>query len=322
MGGNIVNVSTARRARLLSMSGKDELALVYALQLGGSDDDRFAVETVDSVDPRYPRREKTVIILSTQFGCPVGCPMCDAGGSYAGNLTAEQMLEQVRFVVSRRPEILESRKLKVHFARMGEPALNGRAVLRALERLQGALPAPGLMPCVATVAPASAAVSFIEELTWLKRRLYRGGRFQLQLSVNSTDPDVRERLIPIPHLDLDQLARLGRRFFEPGDRKIALNFALARGVPLDADALERHFDPACFMVKLTPVNPTARSRSSGLDTVLSAEEPEAAEKLVARLTAVGFDVVVSIGEAEEIAIGSNCGQLVRARPWRQAETAA
>lgn len=316
-----MNASTGHRTRLLSVSGRDEVALVYALQLGESDDDRFVVETVDSVDPRHPRRDKTVIILSTQFGCPVGCPMCDAGGSFAGNLTADQMLEQVRFVAGRRPEILESRKLKVHFARMGEPALNGRAVLRALERLPGVLPAPGLMACVATVAPA-AGVSFIEELTWLKRRLYRGGRFQLQLSVNSTDPVVRQRLMPIPHLGLDRLARLGGRFFEAGDRKIALNFALARGVPLDPEALARHFDPACFMVKLTPVNPTERARGFGLDTVLSAEEPEAAEQLVARLTDAGYDVVVSIGEAEEIEIGSNCGQLVRARPWRRAEAVA
>jgi len=310
---------TPTEPRLLAVTGDDALALVFALQLGA--DEQFSVETVDSIDPRYPRSEKSVIILSTQFGCPVGCPMCDAGAAFAGNLSAEQILWQVRFVLDRRPEILSSRKLKVHFARMGEPALNSAAVLRALERLPALLPAEGLMPCIATVAPAQ-SLPFFEELTWLKRRLYRGGQFQLQLSVNSTDPGVRRQLIPIPHLNLEALAAIGDRFFEPGDRKVALNFALARGVPLDPALLERHFDPDHFMIKLTPVNPTARAREAGLHTVLSAEDPDATRELSARLGQAGFDVVVSIGEAEEIAIGSNCGQLVRARPWRSTHVTA
>ena len=316
MGGSTLTVP-----RLLATNGHDRLALIYALQLGSTDDDRFVVETVDSIDPRYPRDEKTVIILSTQFGCPVGCPMCDAGGSFVGNLTPEQMLDQVRFVVGRRPKILGSRKLKVHFARMGEPAYNSQAVIQALEALPDVLPAPGLMPCIATVAPAGSD-AFLDDLSRVKRRLYPGGRFQLQMSINSTDPAVRARLIPVPHLDLETLARAGRRFHEAGDRKVALNFALASGVPLDPEVLRRHFDPDCFMVKLTPVNPTERARGHGLDTVLSASEPEAARALVARLHDQGFDVVVSIGEEEEIAIGSNCGQLVRARPWRQEAPAA
>lgn len=296
--------------RVLARSGQDELALVYALQVGP--DARHTVETVDSVDPRYPRREKTVIIVSTQLGCPVGCPICEAGAGYRGNLTAEQILAQVRFVRASRPEILQSRKLKVHLARMGEPALNAPAVLAALEQLPSVLPTPALMPCVATVAPAGSE-AFLGELTWLKRRLYRGGRFQLQLSINSTDPQVRRRLVPAPQLPLADLARLGQRFHEPGERKVALNFALARGVPCDPGALRDLFDPACFMVKLTPVNPTTRARQAGLETVISAERPDSARELCDRLAALGYDVVVSIGDPEEIAIGSNCGQLVRAR---------
>jgi len=73
------------------------------------------------------------------------------------------------------------------------------------------------------------------------------------------------------------------------------------------------FDPACFMVKLTPLNPTDRARRAGLETVISAEQPDRARELCECLTALGYDVVVSIGEPDEIAIGSNCGQLVRAR---------
>lgn len=302
--------------RLIATQGEPELALVHLLQWG--DDPRHQVETVDSIDPRYPRHEKSCIIISTQLGCAVGCLMCDASRAFHGNLTAEQILDQVRFVLGRRPELLATAKLKVHFARMGEPAHNAAAVLEALEALPGVLPAPGLLPALATVAPAGSG-GFLAALGRVKDRLYPGGRFQLQLSLNSTDPRVRRRLMPTPQLPLGEVARLGAAFHQPGDRKVALNFALARGVPVDPDALAATFPADRFMVKLTPVNPTERARSHGLDTVLSAETPEAAARLVERLRGGGFDVVVSIGDPEEIRIGSNCGQLVRA--WKIAATA-
>ena len=279
------------------------------------------VETVDSIDPRFPRHEKSVIILSTQFGCPVGCLMCEAGGAYFGNLTAAQMMAQVSFVLARRPEVLETRKLKVHFARMGEPALNP-AVPEALEQLPSVAPGRGLMACISSVAPRGSA-AFFEELTRIKDRHYSGGRFQLQISINSTDEQVRQRLIPFPHMGLEAIAEVGRRFYRPGDRKVALNFALARGFPVDSRALGQQFDPDKFMIKLTPVNPTERSNLHGLGTVLSAGAADATDDLVRQLQQLGFDTVVSIGEPEEIAIGSNCGQLVRAqRPGVANEIAA
>ncbi len=294
---------------LIGTVGRDDLALVHVLQL--QDDPRFRVETVDSRDPRYPRDEKSVIILSTQFGCPVGCLICDAGEAFHGNLTAEQMLAQVRFVLAHRPEILQSQKLKVHFARMGEPALNS-AVLEALEHLPRLLPCPNLMPCITSVAPAG-SIPFFKALRVLKEQFYRDGCFQLQFSINSTNPAMRQRLIPFPLLDLEAISAMGENFHRPGDRRVVLNFALAQETIVDPVQLRHTFDPAHFIAKLTPVNPTARARQSGLQTLLSAANPRAAAALVAALSQVGFETVVSIGEPDEIQIGSNCGQMVKAR---------
>lgn len=289
--------------------GREDLALVYMLQLDR--DPHHVVETVDSVDPRFPRSEKAVIIISTQFGCPVGCLMCDAAGRFWGDLTAQQMLEQVQFICDRRPENLASRKLKVHFARMGEPALND-AVLAALDQLPDLLPCDGLIPCLSTVAPLGCE-PFFERLLEVKERRYPAGHFQLQISINTTDPALRRRLIPTPQIEPSSIARLFSPFVLPRDRKVALNFALCRGFPVDPALLRATFDPAYFMVKLTPVNPTERARLHGLETVVSAQMPSSADDLATSLREAGFDTVVSIGEADEIEIGSNCGQLVRAR---------
>jgi 23S rRNA (adenine2503-C2)-methyltransferase len=110
-------------------------------------------------------------------------------------------------------------------------------------------------------------------------------------------------------LGLDAAAAIGRRFHRAGQRKVVLNFALAAGLPVDVAALRATFDPACFAVKLTPLNPTDRARHHALRTILDAAHPDAAAALVAELAAAGFDTVVSIGEPDEIAIGSNCGQV-------------
>ena len=83
-----------------------------------------------------------MLINSTQFGCAVGYRMYDAGAmGFHNNLTAGEILGQVRKVLSDNPG-LDPRshpKLKVHFARMGEPALKP-AVLEALRLLPSELP--------------------------------------------------------------------------------------------------------------------------------------------------------------------------------------
>jgi hypothetical protein len=108
-----------------------------------------------------------------------------------------------------------------------------------------------------------------------------------------------------------------------------LNFALARDVAFDPAVVAGSFDPRCFAVKITPVNPTARGAAAGFRTVLRSERESAVAAARDALLARGFDVVLSVGEASEDRIGSNCGQAVRVvrplpaeRPLRGAATAA
>jgi 23S rRNA (adenine2503-C2)-methyltransferase len=239
----------------------------------------------------------------------VRCPFCDAAEVFHGNLTADELLAQVRWVLARHPgQAATCRKLKVHFARMGEPALND-AVLEALERLPEEVASPGLWACLATVAPRGREAWF-ERLIDVKHRRYRG-RFQLQFSVQSTDPAERARLIPVPHWPLARIAAYGTRFFQPGDRRVVLNLALARGVAFDPAEVRRHFDAAVFAVKLTPVNPTARGRANGVATVLRSEDEAAVRRAADVLVTQGYDVVLSVGDEREDRVGSNCGQAVR-----------
>jgi len=289
---------------------RQELASVTVLALDDPPRPERLVEVVESVQPPIPRREKWVVIVSTLAGCPVGCTMCDAGRRWAGPLTADEVLGQIDLVVDRRypDRRLPQDKFKIQFARMGEPTLNP-AVLDVLRVLPTRYDAPGLLPSISTVAPRGCD-DFLEELTRIKDAHYGGGRFQMQFSLHATDAAARRRLIPVRTWDLSRIARFGEAFVRPGDRHVALNFAATAGAPLDPDVIADHFDPGRFVIKLTPLNPTAGARDAGLTSRIDADDPASAEVLAAPLRDRGFQVIVSIGEVEENAVGSNCGQFV------------
>jgi len=293
---------------LIQSFGKDSLATVYVVKL--REGDGHLVECVESLQPPRSRSEKWVLIISTLYGCPVGCLMCDAGGSYHGRLSAGEMMAQIKFLVQHRfnGTKVPVEKFKIQFARMGDPALNP-AVLDLLEQLPQELDAPGLLPSVSSIAPA-ASVRFFERLLQIKNQLYSGGRFQLQFSIHSTDSEVRKKIIPVPTLDFHWMGTYGRRFRVPGDQQITLNFAASRAVPLDPIALLPYFDPEHFLIKITPLNPTLKAQQSGMRSRLEPSDPSQGEEIVKRFNDSGYKVILSLGEWEENAIGSNCGQYV------------
>ncbi|MBN2620601.1 radical SAM protein [candidate division WOR-3 bacterium] len=286
--------------------GRDDLARVYVVDFG----DGRRVECVESLQPPHTREQKWVLLVSTSCGCPVKCRMCDAGMDFHGHLSSQQILAQMDFLVSRRyaDQRVPADKFKVQFARMGEPAYN-EAVLDVLEILPQRYHAPGLMGCVSTIAPRKCE-RFLERIIEIKDRLYTAGRFQLQFSIHSTDEKERDELMPVPKFTLEDIREYGDCYFKEGDRKITLNFALARGSVFDVKRLIDVFAPERFMFKITPLNPTYNVQRNKLTSYIDADDPHKRYGALDELQQNGFDVLVSIGENEENLIGSNCGQYV------------
>lgn len=293
--------------KVIASAGREDVALVYIVELSNG---RLA-ECVESIQPPLPREQKWVLLVSTMFGCPIGCSMCDAGGFYQGKPGKDEILAQIDFLVDQRfpGRSIPSRQFKIQFARMGEPALNP-AVLDVLAELPGRYDAQGLMPSISTVAPAGTQ-AFFERLLALKQEHYAGGHFQFQFSLHTTDAALRDRLIPVKKWGFAEMAAYGERFFAPGDRKITLNFALARENPVEAAVLRRYFDPAKFIIKITPLNPTYRAVENQLASYIDASCQPDSDAVVQALRSAGYEVLVSIGELEENNIGSNCGQYLR-----------
>ena len=292
--------------KVYATAGTPDLATVYVADMGGG----RLIEFVEALQPPFSRDERWILMVSTLFGCPVKCLFCDAGGHYRGKPSADEILAQIDAMVLRwyPDRRIPAGKFKIQFARMGEPALND-AVLDVLEALPIRYHAPGLIPSISTIAPHGCD-AFFKRLLEIKDRLYSHGRFQFQFSLHSTDQQYRDRLIPVKKWDFARMAAYGEHFYQSGDRKITLNFALASDAPVDAKVLLDYFDPQRYLVKITPVNPTLRARRNGLVSFVDPCLPKSGDAVVRHLSEAGYQVIISIGVVEENLIGSNCGQYV------------
>jgi len=291
--------------KVISSTGQENIATVFLAEMSN----KHIIEFLESVQPPYPREKKWVLIVSTLYGCPVKCPICDAGGFYKGKLSEDEMFDQIDFLIKRRyPDLkIPSEKFKIQFARMGEPSFN-MAVLDVLEKLPSRYHAPGLMPCISSVAP-SVTDKFFDRLLEIKEKFYRG-KFQLQFSIHSTDKKERDFLIPVKKWSFEKIAEYGERFFKTGDRKITLNFAPSEHTIIDVNVLKKHFDPKLFFIKITPLNPTYGAEKNRLSSYIDPDQKDDRYNLIDSLRNGGYEVLLSIGETAENQIGSNCGQYI------------
>lgn len=306
--------------KVLAEYGRDDLAKVYVVRLREhssveKNHHGYLVECVESMQPPIPLEKKWVLIVSSMFGCPIRCIICDAGGDFSGCLTAQEILDQIEYMVSRRfpgGKPVTS-KFKIQFARMGEPSLNP-AVLETLEQLPNRYDGRTLYISLSSIAPrTTAARRFFDELVTIKNIYYPQGRFQLQFSLHTTNEKKRNELIPVKKWSFAEIAAFGNRFSQPenGDKKITLNFAPIEEYPIDVETLSTHFNPDRFLIKLTPVNPTIRSYQRGLRSTIDPHHNESADALLSKFKKKGYEVILSIGALEENQIGSNCGQFIQ-----------
>lgn len=87
-----------------------------------------SADTVEVVG--IPQRFGYTVCLSTQVGCPIGCPFCATGKvGFRRSLRAEEIVEEAWIVAS-----IENRRIThLVFMGMGEPLLNYEALHRALQ---------------------------------------------------------------------------------------------------------------------------------------------------------------------------------------------
>lgn len=258
-----------------------------------------------------PLTEKWVITISTQYGCSMGCKFCDVPKVGPGkNAALKDLTGQIALALSLHKNV-RSKRLNIHFARMGEPSLNPFAVLDCAKWIHDNLwKRHGVVhPVVSTMMPRSAKylILFISEWVWVKNQMF-GGDAGLQLSINSTNANERREMFNGNSLTLSQIATV-MSGLTPVGRKFTLNFAVAEW-EIDPQVLLNYFDPEYYVIKLTPMHKTASAVSNGIKTGGDYTEYYPYEHHEAALKAAGYDVLVFIASKEEDESRITCGNAI------------
>jgi 23S rRNA (adenine2503-C2)-methyltransferase len=237
---------------------------VFALKL----DDGFVIETTDTFLPFYTkdasnrgtnslnnndisdRTERWMIGVSVSSGCPVRCKFCATGKMKKfRNLTAEEIVEQVKFVINLNPDFdpMKAKEFKINYTRMGDSFLNVEAVKKAIELIEKIR--PGTHHYISTIGIKGA------DYSWIKDNI------TLQISLHSTDENKRNWLIPYNNkMTIQELGQIRTN----SNLKTTLNMTLVDENDFDIDVLKQHFDKDKFFCKLSPINENCVSKQNNL----------------------------------------------------------
>ena len=259
-----------------------------------------------------PLEEKWVITISSQYGCSMGCTFCDVPKVGSGvNATYNDLLYQFATGISIHPEVKKTKRLNLHFARMGEPTWNLN-VLTATESIYHSLKSKnwGFHPVLSTMMPKSNRLLQDFLFNWMElKNDTLNGEAGLQLSINTTDDRLRSKSMRDNTLSLKEISRMVNSLPEPLGRKIALNFALTEA-PIDEIILADLFDPRYFMCKITPMHMTNACNENNISTVDGYEKYYPYKSAEERLKSVGFDVLVFVPSYEEDLSRITCGNAI------------
>ena len=259
-----------------------------------------------------PLSEKWVVTISTQYGCAMGCSFCDVPKVGSGkNATLNDMAGQILTGLLLHPEVTESKRLNVHFARMGEPTFNPDVLECAKWLKEHIDPEYRVHPVVSTMMPARNIWlrTFIHGWMRIKNRMYKGNA-GLQISVNSTNETQRAEMFNGNALRLAEIARVMDGVFPVG-RKITLNFAVA-DYEIDPRVLLDYFSPEHYLIKLTPMHKTKTAEMNGIKTD-SGEEYTSYHPYSGYekdLKAAGYDVIVFLASEYEDLGRITCGNAI------------
>lgn len=257
-----------------------------------------------------PLEDKWVITISTQYGCRCCCDFCDVPKvKFNGNATEKDLIHQVLTGIKLHPEVKSTKRLNIHFARMGEPTFNP-AVLDATKWFKTHIdPEYKIHPVVSTMMPNNNEwlKTFIHTWMRMKNRLLNG-EAGLQLSINSTNDRERTKMFRGYACSLEQIARIMDGII-PNGRKITLNFAIAN-YEINPSILLKYFDPEYYICKLTPMHKTQACEDRGIYTFGDYTTYHAYEKDENALKKAGYDVLVFIASKEEDEGRITCGNAI------------
>jgi 23S rRNA (adenine2503-C2)-methyltransferase len=260
---------------------------------------------------QLPLEEKWVISLSTQTSCKSNCIFCDVPkvSKVCMNASLEDLVGQVMQCIKLHPEVKSTKRLNIHYARMGEPTWNPNVITSANWFKNNLHHTYRIHPVVSTMLPNKNKLLRQFITMWMHfKNVTMEGEAGLQFSINSTSDTERNKMFSNNTLSLEKISELMYDIVPVG-RKITLNFAVA-GYEIDPDILLRYFDPDKYIVKLTPMHKTNEAIKNSILTAGDYTTFEPYKEYEDALKRAGYDVLVFIASKEEDEGMITCGNVI------------
>ena len=205
--------------------------------------------TVEAVVMRYS--ERSTLCISSQAGCPVGCPFCATGRfPFGRNLHAHEIEEQA--IDAARILASEGRRLShVVFMGMGEPFVNYDAVIDSVRRIAD--------PDRLGISPRRIVVSTSGIIPRIEKLADEKIPVTLAISLHAARDELRDELVPINRkYPLHDLVAAANGYAEKSGRRVSYEWVLLAGVndtERDAKELGKLLRRKLAHVNLIPFNP-------------------------------------------------------------------
>jgi 23S rRNA (adenine2503-C2)-methyltransferase len=250
--------------------------------------------SVEAVVMRYA--DRSTLCISSQAGCPIGCPFCATGKfPFGRNLKAHEIVEQA--VDAQRVLAAEGRRLShVVFMGMGEPMANYHAVIDSVRRLSDP-ELLGISPRRIVVS-TSGLIPRIEQLSGEKIPV------TLAISLHAARDELRDVLVPINRkYPVRELVDTAQAYAAKTGRRVSYEWVMLAGVndtERDAKELGALLRRKLAHVNLIPFNPVE-------DTPYRAPDRASIRAFRDMIQAQGLNVTVRDTRGREA--DAACGQL-------------
>lgn len=257
---------------------------------------------VESVIYRYPDYEtRTVLCVSVQSGCPVGCTFCGTGHHFFRNLRSDEICYQVIETLKReKVPVHKVQKFQIMFMSMGEPSLNWQEVKSALITLNLAYPKAQLL--ISTVGINNQ--TFLDEFVSMSKSEYMNNSLGLQFSIHHFNDECRDKLIPYKNkMTLNEIRDYGIRWHNETGKMPYCNYIVTDRNNVGYQQLFNIFPPDVFCFTFSVLCNTGQSMSSAYQANMN-QIKSIHDDFLSR----GYNVRI-FDPAGQDDIGGGCGQL-------------
>ncbi|GEM_PF-100421 len=263
----------------------------------------YSLEDVQKVImPSY--ETSWTISLSNQRGCSMKCLFCDCPAcGYYGNATLEDFRYQLDTILGNSGGT-KTKRMEVEFSRMGEPTFN-RDLLTYIEfelrsQIAEKVQAEAVIPVISTMMPKMHGKinAYLKDYCRIKNEVYDGNA-QLQISINTTDDNARDRMFHSLSMTLDEIAKEVADLPMPKGIKYELSFAVSAETVIDAKRIDSLFDKNKFCIKLTPIHGTFNAKDNGYTDAKEYGDFSAFEKIENTFLPLGWDVLTYVDRKTE-----------------------